>query len=157
GSVSKTIGGHNLKTGGEFRYNFLDFSLPGYPSGSFSFSQQITSQDRFAGSSTQGNGFASMLLGWGSGSRYDHVPWAMTRNHYCAGYVQDDWKVSRKLTLNLGLRYDLDRGAWEDQDRFSYWDLSSPSPLNGKVPGLGPLMGHMRFTDKDHRAAYPTP
>ncbi len=156
-SVTKILGGHNLKIGGEFKYNFLDFSLPGYPSGSFAFSQQITSQDRFTGSSVQGNGFASMLAGWGSGSRYDHTPWNMTRNTYWAGYLQDDWKVNRRLTVNLGLRYDLDRPAWEDQYRLSYWNLSDPSPLNGKVQGLGPLYGHFEFTTKDHPSAYPTP
>lgn len=156
-SLTKIVGAHNLKIGGDFRYNFLDFSLPGYPAGSFSFSQQITTQDRFAGSSVQGNGFASMLLGWGSGSRYDHVPWAMTRNNYWAGYVQDDWKVGRKLTVNVGLRYDLDRAAWEDQYRMSYWDLNTPSPLNGKVPGMGPLNGVFAFTDENHPQAYPTP
>ena len=37
GNVTKILGGHNLKIGGEFKYNFLDFSLPGYPSGSFAF------------------------------------------------------------------------------------------------------------------------
>ena len=156
GSVTKIMGAHNLKIGGEYKFNFLDFSLPGYPSGSFSFSRQITSLDRFASSSTQGNGFASMLLGWGSGSRYDHVPWAMTRNKYQSAYIQDDWKITRKLTLNLGFRYDLDHAAWEDQYRFSYWDINSPSPLNGKVPGMGPLYGFFNFTDKDHPQAYPT-
>lgn len=156
-SITKITHGHNLKIGGEYKWNYLDYSLPGYPSGSFSFSQQTTSYDRFAGSSTQGNGFASMLLGWGSGSRYDHVPWAMTRNNYYAGYVQDDWMVSRKLTVNLGVRYDLDRAAWEAQNRFSYWDLQDPSPLNGKVPGLGPLYGYFKFTDNNHPSSYPTP
>jgi carboxypeptidase family protein/TonB-dependent receptor-like protein len=156
-SMTKIIGGHNLKVGGEFKWNFLDYSLPGYPSGSFSFSQQITSQDRFASSPTQGNGFASMLLGWGSGSRYDIVPWVQDRNEYWAFYVQDDWKISRKLTVNLGLRYDLDRARWEKQNRFSYWDLSDPSPLNGKVPGLGPLYGYMKFVDDNHASPYPTP
>jgi len=157
GSVTRIAGGHNLKLGGEFRFNFLDYSLPGYPAGSFSFGRQQTSQDRFTGSSIQGDGFASMLLGWGSGSRYDHLPWVMSRNHYWAGYLQDDWKVTRNLTVNLGLRYEVDRAAWEKQDRFSYWDLSSPSPLDGKVQGLGKLYGHMKFTDKDHRSPYPTP
>jgi hypothetical protein len=157
GSVTRILGAHNLKFGGEYKFNFLDYSLPGYPSGMFSFDRQITSQDLYTGSSLQGDGFASMLLGWGSGSRYDHLPWVKSRNAYWAGYVQDDWKVTRNLTINLGLRYELDQAAWEEQNRFSYWDLDSLSPLDGKVKGLGTLRGYMKFTDEDHRSPYPTP
>jgi hypothetical protein len=148
GSVTRIAGGHNLKFGGEYRRNFLNYNQPGYPAGSFGFSRQITREDRFAGSATQGNGFASMLLGWGSGSRYDHTPWSYNTNEYYGAYFQDDWKITRKLTLNLGLRYELERPHWEREYRESYWNLDDPSPLNGKVPGLD-LRGFFEFTDAE--------
>jgi hypothetical protein len=66
GSLTKMIGGHNIKTGAEFRQNFLDYAQPGYPSGHFTFGAQTTSQDLNTGNSLQGNGFASMLIGWGT-------------------------------------------------------------------------------------------
>lgn len=152
GSMTRIMGGHNFKAGAEFRRNFLDYNQPGYPAGSFSFSRQITREDRFVGSATQGNGFASMLLGWGSGSRFDHAPWAYTRSQYYGLYVQDDWKLTRKLTINLGLRYDLERPHWEKEYRESYWNLNDPSPLDGKVPGYK-LIGFYMFTDKDTPSA----
>jgi hypothetical protein len=153
GSVTRFVGGHNMKIGGEFRKNFLDYSQPGYPAGSFSFSRQITSEDLFASSSVQGNGFASMLLGWGSGSRFDHNPFAYTRSRFWAVYIQDDWKVSRKLTLNLGFRYEIDEPHWEKEYRESYWNLDDPSPLNGKVPGYD-LRGFFEFTNEDNPSPF---
>ncbi len=153
GSMTRFIGGHNLKVGGEYRRNKLDYNQPGYPTGSFSFSRQITREDLFAGSSTQGNGFAAMLLGWGSGSRFDHTPWAFTRSEYYAGYIQDDWKVSRRLTLNLGFRYEYDRPHWEKEYRESYWNLDDPSPLNGQVAGYD-LRGFFEFTSKDNPSPF---
>ena len=147
GSVTRIKGGHNLKFGGEYRRNFLDYNQPGYPAGSFGFNRQVTSEDRFAGSTVQGNGFASMLLGWGSGSRFDHTPWSYNTNEYYGGYVHDDWKLTRKLTLNLGLRYEMERPHWEKEYRESFWNLDDPSPLNGKVPGYD-LRGFFMFTDE---------
>ncbi len=134
GSATKIVGGHNIKSGAEFRHFMLDYLQPGAPSSSYAFNRQITRQDRFAGDPLQGNGFASMLLGWGSGSNFHHKPWSYSRGRYAAFYVQDDWKATRKLTLNLGLRYDFDIPRWETKDRYSYWNLSKPAPIASKVP-----------------------
>jgi len=142
GSVTKILGGHNIKAGTEFRHNFLDYTQPGYPSGHFNFGAQTTSQDLNTGNSLQGNGFASMLIGWGNGSNFHVDPKAFSRAGYWGFFVQDDWKVSRKLTLNFGLRYEFENPRTEVFDRYSYWDLNAPSPI--KVPGYN-LTGAMKF------------
>ena len=73
-SMTKMVGGHSFKAGAEYRHNWLDYTQPGYPSGHFTFGAQTTSQDLNTGSSIQGNGFASMLLGWGNGSNFHIDP-----------------------------------------------------------------------------------
>ncbi len=151
GSMTKIVGGHNIKTGAEFRHNFLDYAQPGYPSGHFTFGSQTTSQDLNTGSSIQGNGFASMLLGWGSGSDFHIDPKAFSRAGYWGFFIQDDWKISRKLTLNLGLRYEFENPRTEVFDRYSYWDLNAASPI--KVPGYD-LKGVMKFVGGDTRSPF---
>jgi hypothetical protein len=144
GSMTKIIGGHNIKTGAETRHNFLDYAQPGYPAGHFNFGAQTTSQDLNTGSSVQGNGFASMLLGFGNGSNFHIDPKAFSRAGYWGFFVQDDWKITRKLTINLGLRYEFEIPRTEVLNRYSYWDLGAKSPIT--VPGYD-LRGVMKFVD----------
>src|SRR5260370_30523000 len=70
-------------------------------------------------------------------------------------YVQDDWKLTSKLTLNIGLSSDLDTPHTERYNRLSYWDIGAPSAIAGKVPGFNNLKGAMRFTGPDHRQQVP--
>jgi hypothetical protein len=151
GSMTKTLGGHNIKAGAEVRQNFLDYAQPGYPSGRFAFGAQTTSEDLNTGNSYQGNGFASMLLGWGNGSNFHIDPKAFSRAGYRGFFVQDDWKLSRKLTVNMGLRYEFEVPRTELQNRYSYWDLNAASPVS--VPGYN-LKGVVKFVDDKTRSPF---
>ena len=151
GAMTKMLGGHNIKTGAEYRRNFLDYSQPGYPSGHFTFGAQTTSQDLNTGSSVQGNGFASMLLGWGNGSNFHIDPKAFSRAGYWGFFIQDDWKMTRKLTVNLGLRYEFEVPRTEVFNRYSYWDLNAASPIS--VPGYN-LKGVIKFVDDKTRSPF---
>ena len=151
GSYSKIVGGHNMKAGGETRRNFLDYAQPGYPSGQFSFGRGITCRDRFSCPGNEGNGVATMLLGWGTGNQFHIDPKVFTRSAYYGFYFQDDWKITRKLTLNLGLRYDFDVPRWETLNRQSYWDLNAQSPV--RVSGLD-TRGVFRFVNDDRRSPF---
>src|SRR5436305_342311 len=150
-SMTKMVGGHSFKAGAEYRHNWLDCTQPGYPSGHFTFGAQTTSQDLNTGSSIQGNGFASMLLGWGNGSDFHIDPKAFSRAGYWGFFGQDDWKITRKLTLNLGLRYEFELPRTEVQNRYSYWDLNAPSPI--QVPGYN-LKGVMKFVDNNTQSPF---
>ncbi|MCX6595781.1 MAG: TonB-dependent receptor [Acidobacteria bacterium] len=59
--------------------------------------------------------------------------------------MQDDWRITRKLTLNLGVRYDFDTPRTERYDRLSWFDPSLTSPLAARVPGFSNLQGGLRF------------
>lgn len=152
-SASKFIGGHSMKFGGEYRKNFLDYAQPGYPSGRFDFARGITCKDRFSCPGNEGNGFATMLTGWWTGNQYHIDPKASTRSAYWGFFFQDDWKISRKLTLNLGFRYDFDVPRWETMDRQSYWDLTAQSPI--KAAGYD-TRGVFKFNDSSNRSPFNT-
>ena len=152
-SLSKFVGAHNFKMGGESRMYQLASTTWNAPSGNFAFNRRTTSEDPLLASAIQGNGLASMLLGWGSGGGYgiNESPFATSKYH--GWYIQDDWKVTRKLTLNLGIRYDIELPRAERFDRYSWFDPDMPSPIDGKVPGYR-LRGALQFTGGDKRSPF---
>ena len=152
GSVTKIVGAHNIKVGAEARLMRLNYLQPGFPQGNFNFNRAVTSQDPNTGSASQGNGVASMLLGWGSGGDYHLDPPSASASKYFGFYAQEDWKITRKLTINLGLRYDFDVPRTERYNRLSWFDFNAPSPIAGKVPGYPNLKGQFLFADDKNRS-----
>lgn len=150
-SMNKMIGGHNTKFGLEHRRNRLDYAQPGFPAGNFNFARSVTCRDRFSCPGNEGNGFATMLLGWSTYNDFHIDPKVFSRSAYWGFYFQDDWKVTRKLTLNLGIRYDFDVPRWEELNRQSYWDLEAQSPI--RVQGFD-TRGVFRFVDNSRRSPF---
>ncbi len=92
-----------------------------------------------------------MLLGWWTAQPFHIDPKVFTRSRYWGFFVQDDWKISRKLTLNLGLRYDFDIPRWETQNRQSYWDLDAQSAISACLATT--TTGVLQFNDDSNRFA----
>jgi hypothetical protein len=145
GAIVKIIGGHSLKFGGEYRTLRNNFYQWSYPSGTFTmddswtreFPGQFISNLNGAGVLQPGSGFsvASMLLGLPSSGDISEDEKSISTSQYYAFYGQDDWKVSPKFTLNVGLRWDLDIPHQELHNQLSYWDPTAPSPLqSAKIP-----------------------
>ncbi len=151
GSLTKVWGAHNLKAGGERRYNRLDYNQPGNPSGRFNFARAATCRTLNICGGTEGNGFATMLMGWATGSEYHIEPKTFSRSAYWGFFAQDDWKITNRLTLNLGMRYDFDVPRWELENRYSYWDLEAQSPI--KAEGYD-TRGVMKFNDDNNRSPF---
>lgn len=154
GSLTKIIGSHTLKTGAEGRRYYENYYQPGYPAGRLVFNRNMTGRDPLTSSSSQGNGLATMLLGWGSSGTMDIDYPTATSSGYFGVYVQDDWRVSSKLTLNLGFRYDFDIPRTERFDRLNWFDFDAVSPIAGQVPGYPDLKGLMRYADSSQRTPY---
>ncbi len=116
-NVSWNRGRHLLKMGTEFRrYNDNNRST-GYASGLYSFSPAWTQANPLRADSASGNEFASFLLGYPASGQVDKNIFPAYRSHYYAAYVQDDFKMSSRLTLNLGLRWDYESPRYERYNR----------------------------------------
>ena len=108
--VSKLLGRHSFKGGFDYRKLSVDFNNIGQASGSFAFSRAFTG---IPNTTLGGNELASMALGAvASGSSQIVTPLSVYVNYFGA-YAQDDFRLSQKLTLNLGLRYEYEQGLQE--------------------------------------------
>ena len=116
-NVSVIRGKHVLRFGAEFR-RYNDNSLnPGLASGLYNFDASWTQANPQRADSVSGNEFASFLLGYPSGGRVDDNIDPAYRSNYYALFVQDDFKVTPRLTLNLGLRWDYEAPRTERYNR----------------------------------------
>ena len=144
-SNSHILGPHTLRFGWEGRLMRVNDTESGSSTGNFSFTNAITQgPNPNVATSTGGNSIASLLLGVGSGNMTINSKDVATESKYYALYAQDDWKVSRKLTLNLGLRWDLDIPRTERYNRMETFDPSVASPLAAKT-GIATLRGGLRY------------
>ncbi len=152
-SLSKIISGHTIKMGGESRWFLVNSAAWDAPTGLFQFNRQVTGENPFKASPIQGNGVASLLLGWGNGGRYGIQERPASGSQYHGWFIQDDWKLTRRLTLNLGLRYDFELPRTERYDRYSWFDFGLRSPIADQLPELN-LRGGLAFTDEDRRSPF---
>lgn len=133
-------GAHTIKAGVFYQADRWDGGGQHRNNGSFDFSYLATAIPRDQ-SQNSGNGFASFLLGYPGGSGLETRRNVLQQFKYVGGYLQDDWRVSRKLTVNIGLRYEYTfpvSGGAEVPDQepgFSNFDPALPNPGAGNRPG----------------------
>jgi hypothetical protein len=122
GSITKVIGQHTIKAGALLRKNQVNvFNTGSAFQGAYSFTGAITDITGAGGRAT--NGLADFLLGAVKTSNYAIPQPPLGRRNYNVGlYVQDDFRVTPKLTLNLGVRYDLESPMYIATDRYSRFD-----------------------------------
>ena len=143
-SVTKLMGRHTLKAGGDYRLIGVDFYAYGQSSGSFSFTRGFTQgPNPNVASTTAGDAFASFLLGYPStGDMTVGTPNTFFV-HYMAGYAQDDVRISNALTVTAGLRYEYETGLAESDNRMTVgFDRTAAFPV--QVAGLN-LKGGLMY------------
>lgn len=97
---------------------------------------------------SDGNDFASFMLGNPTSASNQIWPLTFQSSHYWAPFIQDDWKVTRKLTLNIGLRWDWLPAELERHNQGNYaFDTTDINPYltSVRVPGHGELTGGLTF------------
>jgi hypothetical protein len=177
GQVSWVRGKHELKFGSEGRLRRINHTNPGWPSGAFNFDATATAASDGSG----GDGLASFLTGVGSLTNsgggctpcqqgFNNV--VSTQSFEFGEFVQDNYKVTPKLTLNLGLRYELNTPRTERFNRMNFLDPKAASPLQltaaqlavaqadgisgSQLQALGSLQGIEVFLNGQQRHNYDT-
>jgi hypothetical protein len=127
-SATKVWGGHTMRFGVPFRRNqFNTFSPASYYFGQYTFGGGITNKGGVGGNAI--DSLADFLLGTVTSANYE-IPQPLTgrRNFNLAAYLQDDWKVNSRLTVNAGLRWDYEAPMSVVNNIYSRFD-----PTNGQL------------------------
>ena len=146
-------GSHLMKFGGEQRLFYNNFFQPPDPTGSFNFSDFVTSptpnSDTDASGNPTGNPFASLLFGYADNvNPFPQEPTSLivypsvaNRSAETGFYFQDDWKVNSKLTVNLGVRYQWSTPYNERHNRIEFSDFTADTGVNiplNSIPSSAP-------------------
>jgi hypothetical protein len=153
-SVLKSTSRHNLKVGADSRLRRNNIWIIQNGGGTFSFTRSMTTgPNPNVFSANAGNSIAALLLGAGSSGSVGSTPGASLQSWYLAGYVQDDIKVSRRLTLNFGLRYETESPYTERRNEMAWFDANAPSPITN--PALPNLKGAVRYAGVSGNSRHP--
>lgn len=139
-NVSATFGKHTLKFGGDFRRRQLTIYQTNQGNGRFNFSPAFTDSRNPAGSG--GDTMASFLLGYANTIAHDYTfNWPGERGSEIGIYFADDWRVTRKLTLNLGIRWDYYSPFSEVANRWANFNLATAKIDIAGVNGVDKYVG----------------
>src|ERR1019366_1301618 len=138
--MNKTIRRHQVKLGGEFRVMLDNINSPTTNFGNYTFSAGWTQQNALTANAAGGNSIASLLLGMPSGGSAPINAALAYGYHYYGVFFQDDWRVTNKLTLSYGVRWDYESPVTERNNQINAgFDLNANSPVqvaNPLQPGV---------------------
>jgi hypothetical protein len=150
--VSKAAGKHFLKFGarvGNALFGRIDL---GNIDGLFAFTPAWTQRNPLTADATSGNAIASFLLGYPNSGSTDVNPGASYANRFAGVYIQDDFKITSRLVLNLGLRWDVQTPTTERYNRI----LNGFDPAVTYTLGGSQAHGGVTFADSNHRQGWST-
>src|SRR6266446_2652176 len=172
-SLTKVFGRHNLKTGGDFRLRRIGFFNVQGAGAIYNFDRAFTRGTAFNTARTDvGDAIASLLLGLPAGGNAPIQAAASLQNYYFAGYVQDTFKFSKKMILNIGLRYEVELPYTERYNRLISFDPNAVNPVAAQAqatyttlynanpaayvltPAQFQIKGAIKFADSKNRTVY---
>jgi Carboxypeptidase regulatory-like domain/TonB dependent receptor/TonB-dependent Receptor Plug Domain len=176
-TLSKIQGPHEIKFGFEGRLHQQNYIQTNAPLGYFQFDNRGSSlcpsiepaSQCSDGNTPGGDSMASFLMGQltGGGASYYEIQFRpATENYQYAWFVQDNWKATPKVTLNMGLRYDVTLPRTDRYNRQNWFDPTAVNPLNNGTityndpitlsPVTRPLLGGEVFANSSTRTNYVT-
>ncbi len=132
GSFTKIKGNHSFRAGGELRQYRLSTMTYGYASGGFNFggNRWVNSNGSATQGEAMGQDMAQFLYGLPTQGFFDINTFGSWYSYFGSAFIQDDWRVRRNLTINVGLRYDYDGPFHEKYGRTeSGWAFDTPNPI----------------------------
>ena len=125
-TLPKSSAPHTIRFGSDIRQQVFTSMGPGYTSGNFVFDNTYTRRNDDTAVAPAGNlglSWAAFMLGIPTTSSVDANDSYATSNPYYSGYIQDSWRVTPKLTVNFGLRFEYEAGMTERYNRMLVgWD-----------------------------------
>lgn len=133
-NVSMIKGSHTMRFGLDWRISQYARLVSGNGGMRLTFDRSFTQLQFNRSSTSNGSAIASLLIGAPSGGNIDYNVFPIYVFKYYAPWFQDDWKITRKLTLNLGLRYDINLPGVERYSRNNYgFDTTTVNPANARI------------------------
>jgi Carboxypeptidase regulatory-like domain len=152
GSVTWMKGNHSLKFGADFRVEQMNQFQSNSLQPAFNFTNQMTALNPLSLDINSGVPFASLLLGNPANASVAKGERLANERRYLAFFVQDDWKITRKLTMNIGTDYSLEFPITERYNRKMWFNPTVPLPVSSAV-GI-PLYGGFEFANSSIRSPY---
>ena len=151
--LSKVHGPHILSFG--FQGIVSQANGGGLVHTTFTFNQSFTSGPNPSNATSgTGDAFASFLLGAVASGSTGTTSLPALDKHYYGFYVQDDWKTTNKLTLNLGIRYDLQFAPTMRHNQQAYFEPNQKNPISALVTAGGPYNGQLVYNSSGNRGLY---
>lgn len=163
--ATKVAGSHNMKWGFQGQVKQNNSQGANRPAGQYTFTRAFTQPNAFQPGTNLGHGVASVLLGYPASGFNSLNAATATQSPFYGWYFQDDFKITSRLTLNLGLRYDLMLGTTERYNKNTFGlDFHVPNPIEeaaraayarNPIPELPAdnfrVMGGLIFATPDNR------
>ena len=159
-NFSWTKGKHNVRGGLDMRMTWYTREINNNLF-TIAFDRRFTQQTFNSADALSGNAIASFLLGAPASGAIANNFYPTLQWTYNAPWVQDDWRLTDKLTVNLGLRWDFNTPVFEEDNRLNYdFDTTTVSPVNSRIntallPNGGPLRGGPTFVEVNGNPKYP--